>query len=74
MMLALMVFLPMTAALVCYPLCGRSEKNLVHPRPRGDAAVFAMALSLLLDAELCPRRSGASAARVCDSRPAACAR
>ena len=52
MMLALMVFLPMTAALVCYPLCRRSEKNGLAFTFAVTAAVFLMALSLLLNPAL----------------------
>ena len=45
MMLALMVFLPMIAALVCYPLCRRSEKNGLVFTFAVTVAVFLMALS-----------------------------
>ena len=52
MMLALMVFLPMIAALVCYPLCRRSEKNGLIFTFAVTSAVFLMALSLLLNPSL----------------------
>ena len=52
MMLALMVFLPMIAALVCYPLCRRSEKNGLVFTFAVTVAVFLMALSLLFNPAL----------------------
>ena len=46
-MLVLMVFLPIAAALVCYPICGKSERAWFTPALAVTLAVFAMALSLL---------------------------
>ena len=51
-MLIFMVFLPILAALVCYPLCGRSEKAWFTPVLTVTLAVFCMALSLLMTPEL----------------------
>ena len=51
-MLVLMVFLPMIAALVCYPLCRRSEKNGLVFTFAVTVAVFLMALSLLFNPAL----------------------
>ena len=47
-MLILMVFLPMLAALVCYPLCRNSERAWFTPAVVISGAVFAMGLLLLL--------------------------
>ena len=51
-MLVLMVFLPMIAAILCYPICGKSEKTWFTPALAVTLAVFAMALSLLTTPEL----------------------
>ena len=51
-MLVFMVFLPILAALVCYPLCGKSEKSWFTPALAVTLAVFAMALSLLWEPQL----------------------
>ena len=47
MMLLCMVFLPMAAALCCYPLCRRSEKAGLRLTLGVTGLVFVMALSLL---------------------------
>ena len=51
-MLVLMVFLPVIVAILCYPLCGKSEKAWTTPCLVVTGAVFAMALSLLWSPEL----------------------
>ena len=47
MMLNTMVFLPMLAAVLCYPVSRRSEKAGFRMTLAVTAAVFVMALSLL---------------------------
>ena len=51
-MLILMVFLPMIAALICYPICGRSERAWFTPAIVISGAVFVMGLWLLVEPEL----------------------
>ena len=51
-MLVLMVFLPVIVAILCYPLCGKSEKAWTTPCLVVTGAVFLMALSLLWNPEL----------------------
>ena len=57
-MLVLMVFLPIIVALVCYPICGKSEKIWFTPTVAVIAAVLAMALSLLISPELAEEVEG----------------
>ena len=47
MMLFIMVFLPMLAALLCYPLCRRSEQAGIRLVLGTTVLVFLMALALL---------------------------
>lgn len=51
-MLVLMVFLPIAVGLVCYPICGRSEKAWLTPALAATGAELVMALSLLLEPTL----------------------
>jgi formate hydrogenlyase subunit 3/multisubunit Na+/H+ antiporter MnhD subunit len=51
-MLILMVFLPMIAALVCYPICRNSERAWFTPAIAVSGAVFVMGLLLVGDPEL----------------------
>ena len=51
-MLVLMVFLPMIAALVCYPICRNSERAWFTPAIAVSGAVFVMGLLLVGDPEL----------------------
>ena len=51
-MLILMVFLPMIAALVCYPICRNSERAWFTPAIVISGAVFLMGLFLVLEPEL----------------------
>ena len=51
-MLVLMVFLPIAVALVCYPICGRSEKAWFTPALAASAAVLLMGLWLLIEPSL----------------------
>ncbi len=51
-MLVLMVFLPMIAALVCCPICGKSERAWFTPAIVVSGAVFLMGLWLLIEPEL----------------------
>ena len=51
-MLILMVFLPMIAALVCYPICRNSERAWFTPSIAVSGAVFVMGLLLVGDPEL----------------------
>lgn len=51
-MLILMVFLPMIAALVCYPICRNSERAWFTPSIVISGAVFVMGLLLVGDPEL----------------------
>ena len=57
-MLVLMVFLPIIVALVCYPICGKSEKIWFTPTVAVIIAVLAMALSLLFSPELAEEVDG----------------
>ena len=51
-MLILMVFLPMIAALVCWPICRNSERAWFTPAIAVSGAVFVMGLLLVGDPEL----------------------
>jgi len=51
-MLILMVFLPMIAALVCYPICHNSERAWFTPAIAVSGAVFVMGLLLVGNPEL----------------------
>ncbi len=48
-MLVLMVFLPIAAALICYPICRNSERAWFTPAIVVSGAVFVMGLFLLLE-------------------------
>ncbi|MBQ7435281.1 MAG: sodium:proton antiporter [Oscillospiraceae bacterium] len=51
-MLILMVFLPIFAALICYPICRNSERAWFTPAIVVSGAVFLMGLFLVLEPEL----------------------